>query len=626
MSASKAQDSTGFGLTASQSLPPSSAATQLPRNDCTVMDPLASVRASIKNGLDEDYHKASEAWDLAESGLKQRLRGSKRAQAQDHSHVKALALTSPKVGARPPLFSSSASLAPRCYEQRPNHVSPTAAELESVVQARRELKARKMRVRASETAVKMKDHGKRALRKKITDICHDVDRRQKLRQQQEKAREARERICRREPPSSLGDATEEALGLLQLSGSSPIPQECVSPRRALILENLSLAELDEVRRDARFFLSGVIPAEEEEEDEPVQAQDYSGMGEDILDFFTPSKAEKELPISEFARKLKAKATPHSSFNEAATGPTKEERLAMAASREPLTATDMMPSLGRRAGVRDNMQSPTLMKVREVYRRRDAMDAKNVKEKQEEQARRDALNSFKVYEQQREMKLQTVNQQELHKLRVLEAEERKMLREAEMHDIATQREAEAAERLAKGCLKAAVEVHNKRMAATMKLESWHDQVVRSERHLQRVELARSRAAERTWEVYTEKLWKVGMDRHAKLTSQGHAQKNDKLKSAIQNSLVQQLEEQRKRDSESLKRQIEEKQSAAALRREKKVASRYNFVEEAFGPEATGFDHKHHTFGVDRRNPTWLQNAEAWSQEKKSYSEPALGQTS
>merc|ERR1712048_189140 len=94
--------------------------------------------------------------------------------------------------------------------------------------------------------------------------------------------------------------------------------------------------------------------------------------------------------------------------------------------------ERMPCQGRHPAVRSDMPSPTLMKVREVYNRRDEADARWVDDRREAMVRRFALNDFKAQEQLRERQLETIKQKELHKVRMLEAQEKKEMYDAELY--------------------------------------------------------------------------------------------------------------------------------------------------------------------------------------------------
>merc|ERR1712048_345311 len=163
------------------------------------------------------------------------------------------------------------------------------------------------------------------------------------------------------------------------------------------------------------------------------------------------------------------------------------------------------------------------------------------------------------------------------------------------------------------------VEEKRDKAAETLEAWRSGVDRAERNLREKELRMTKDAETNWAGYMERLWKIGISKHNRLESQ--AQKNDELKTRIQSSLVAQLEERQRKESSMLNQALTAKQQAAAFRREKGMTGRYNFVEKAFGPQAVGFDAKHHWATTDRRSSSWQKSAEAWAQ-RGTASEPSL----
>merc|ERR1712232_929046 len=121
---------------------------------------------------------------------------------------------------------------------------------------------------------------------------------------------------------------------------------------------------------------------------------------------------------------------------------------------------------------DNMESPTLRKVREVYHRRNIEDKRIIDERREAMARRVALNEFKAKEQQRETQLKAMKEKEMHKVRMLAAEERKMMADAFEEDRLQKLGEKQEERVAKGCLKAAMSVEKKRQDAADSLDAWH----------------------------------------------------------------------------------------------------------------------------------------------------------
>merc|ERR1739848_291847 len=149
-------------------------------------------------------------------------------------------------------------------------------------------------------------------------------------------------------------------------------------------------------------------------------------------------------------------------------------------------------------------------------------------------------------------MQQTKQKELHQMRMLEAQERKAQREAEEEENLIAYDATREDRMARSNLRCERTLEERRLNASRIIDDWVAKVERCERNMQRTEAARIRKAEGDWDKYVEKLWKVGLDRHTQISSQ--AQKNDKLKSQIQSSLVQQLADQQKRESVALMQEI------------------------------------------------------------------------
>merc|ERR1712187_513744 len=117
------------------------------------------------------------------------------------------------------------------------------------------------------------------------------------------------------------------------------------------------------------------------------------------------------------------------------------------------------------------------------------DEKIVKERQEAMTRRLALNAFKAREQQRERQLEIYKQKELHKVRMLEAEERKLLQDAEAEERIEILEAQKAEQKARNILRAERAIHEKRLAATQKVEEWNEKCFEAERNRSMMEVNR-----------------------------------------------------------------------------------------------------------------------------------------
>jgi len=418
------------------------------------------------------------------------------------------------------------------------------------------------------------------------------------------------------PSPELGDHSEEALGLARLIDPMDDPTEgIVSPRRRFVLDNISLSELDHLRRDPRFYFAGAFALHRSPKDQ------HSGKefvitteDEDLLDFFTPSKFEKDLPVAEYAQQLRKKLTPtapptHERHGEFAVAPRPSPE-------EPLEPLEMMPCLGRGNAVRDDHASPTLHRVREVCHRREAKDAKYVEDRKEALEHKFSINAFKSREQRMESQLQAIQQKEMHKMRIMEAEERKSIKEAEQARKLQYIDRQMQDQLARSCLKAEIQIENKRQAVAKDLETWQDRVLRAERKSQLMDAANVRASEERWDKYVGRLWKLGQDRHSRLTTQ--SQKNDQLRSQLQGSMTQLLAEQQRQESDALRRHTEQKQAAAQVRRENHKA-RYSFLEKAFGAPAINFDPKHHSTSVDRRSDVWRRHAQEWEKQSRTFSE-------
>jgi hypothetical protein len=471
--------------------------------------------------------------------------------------------------------------------------------------------------KAVEKAEQSKDNCKRKLRKKIIDIFKDVAKRQNLQQQQEKARKFRERRFRRGegPLPDIGDHSSCALGLTAiLGGGAAEGHDLISPRRTCLLQCLGMDELDMLRKDPRYFLVALQGEE-------------SSCNDDLLDFFTPAREEKNGGVEEYVRKLLLKNMPPKPENidrladASASAKASGREVTRLHYNEPL---EMMPCMGRQPGIRDDMESPTLRKVRLVCRKRDAEDKEIIDERREAMARRVALNDFKAKQQQREVQLKAMKEKEMHKVRMLAAEERVLMSSAfEDQRIARER-AKHDETIARGCLQAAVATEQRRKAAEEGLQAWHTNSLLGAERIRKMDQAKLIKTENNWNAYVGKLWKIGFEKHSEIMTQ--ARENDALKSKVQHSISDQLAIERQREADALRQHTDEKQAAAAYRRERGLQSRYNFVEQAFGPQATAFDWKHHAGNeIDRRSATWRKNAASWDKLKASFSEPALHQT-
>lgn len=510
-----------------------------------------------------------------------------------------------------------------------------------------QVRATNMRIRAGVAGQKTANHERTRLRLKISSVLQAVVTRVELHERQEKARKFREgkRVAGLGPDPSLGDADMYALGLTGVNKDDHLPGEeiVVTPRRVAILDGISLVELDMLRADAWFFFKGPVVDEASKDASPnggfagqssstESAEDASL--EPLINFFTPPREETDVPIQEYARKLRAQLTPpnpdygNQIFGSSGPGSMTdgESAFGLAPSlnaSDTWDPLDRMPCLGRKPGVRSDEASPVLTKVREVYNRRDEADAKWVEDRREAMVRRFALNDFKAQEQIRERQLEIFKQKELHKVRMLEAEERKEMLDAELY--ASNQIADAVKtrgvRVANN--RADCKVEEKRDKATEYLKSWYAGVERSDRYLAHREMAMTQAAEVSWATKMGRLDKIGFDRHNR--SETHSHRNDMLKASIQASTKGQIDQRRHASTLAIAEAQEAKQQAAAQRREKGYVGRYGFVERAFGSEATSFDPKNHWMTPDRRDASWQKHVEGWKSPSISASAPSLRAT-
>lgn len=471
-----------------------------------------------------------------------------------------------------------------------------------------QVRAHRMRMQSADTKSKLMDCDKRKLRLKVAHIINEVKRRQDLQLQQAKARKFREQrhSAGRGPLPSLGDATELGLGLLGLANDSQ-SEVAPSPRRVCILEALSLEELDMMRRDPWYFLEGhpsqgPDPHEPAESDVSTLAADGTASIQGVIDFFTPAREEKDLPIGTFAKLLRAHLTSSGQKNEkqaegvdAAWIRWRTASMAAAASTVPCAAservhedpahawraTERMPCLGRRPAARTDCESPTLTKVREVYNRRDAVDVKRAEERLEAMDQRLARNAFKVMQQQREAQSELVKAKELHQVRMLETEERKAALEAEDKERIAKLEAARMRQTLSASRKAEEMLESKRDRVCESLEAWYTGVQRGERRMREKERKAIHASEEYYQKYMTRLHNMGETWHG--PAETHVQMNEKMERRIQSSLSDQLKDQRRLDCIALAEAIDAKLDAAALRRQLQHA-RYNLLDRAFGTQA------------------------------------------
>lgn len=521
--------------------------------------------------------------------------------------------------------------------------------------------------KSASAAEKKADHERRRVRTKVASVLLEVRKRQELHEQQEKSKKFREqRYARgRGAPPGLGDSTGFALGLSNHSENAP-EQAMTSPRRTELLKSLTLEDLNLLRDQTAFFFTGNAIAAAMTPDQVTQSIAASrslgalpsvgsmsgsetgkapkglwlgavdaSVFEDLIEFFSVSSADKALDVSMYVRNLRVQLLASAGRQVGLVADTdwrrrlcrgepeesqQEEQLSVEESL-PKGPLEMMPCLGRHPPVRADMESPTLLQVREVFQRREEQDSKWVEARSGGIARRLALNAFKAREQQRELLLQDFKQNELHKVRMLQAEEKKAMMDAETQERTEVMGIQKIHRLMVANDRAERLKEEKRDQAQLTLQAWHEGVERATQHIRKTEWEARKDGERRMDKYVKRLTAMGEGRQNVVRSQG--QKNDELKTRIQCSLSSQLKEQQIQDSLTRAEAYKTKLDNAAVRRQfAQLGSRYCLVEKAFGANSVGFDAKHHSVAVDRRGKSWRDNSEAWAKMKTSFSAPEL----
>lgn len=628
-----------------------------------VADPSDTIGAAnvvgTRAAVFDEVNSSKQSWAEADRMLEQRLkRGSQPA------------IEESRLPSDPPPFRDPPKKAPRSrssplqesdfddfhYEfgaSSDNEVTAQPREGTAALRARTRLKAeeeraKSLRLRSGDLAFRSSDHDKRRLRMKILGILQEVQRRLQLHAQQEASKKFRERkeAIGRGAKAELGDTTKMALGLPGLDheggNESAQAQGAASPRRTALLASLSLTELELLGKDPGFHFRGPIvalleptvtpgakPAKQHltaspsstqasEEEEPVSA--IAASLELLADFFAPLKKDKVLTMAEWRDKLLARAKPTEDLDDFKPPPKEIPQVSAAEASKRIS--ERMPSLGRHQAVDGDMASPTLAKVRDVYQKRDAADAKYMEGRRDKMAQRFSQNAFKAREQQREVQLQVFKSKELHKVRMLLAEERKSMFQAEQEQskhLSDQSKTEAIERANR---KATWMLERKRDKATEQLEDWREGKEQCNQTLRDQERRRIRQGQQHWKDINTKLNKVADQKHNKTKSM--AEQNEHLRSRIQSALSSQVLEERRLEGQERMEAMEMRLEAAALRRQQvKRGTCYDFLEQAFGNQAVGFDAKHHTVSVDRRNKSWQRNAKGWATLTRStFSMPSL----
>lgn len=612
-------------------------------------DAASAARRGARLELDEDHQNAKDLWNDIDKELQRRLKqkakagnsgvtGSRVPESEDIVHqlkttdlrnspapASQLALTTlPKSSSAPTFTSMNVPSRPGKISlsmenlKRPmndqgvylgksfNIENPTDRDIKLQVarDGSKPERSRQMSIRAADSGLHQRDIVRRKLRMKIADLCTEVSRRQELQDIQDKARKFRERRekmgrgpAASYPAASLGDHSDHALGIIEYQFDDT--NEQVSPRRAMILNTLNLEEIDELRRETRFFFVSMF---EEASKDLVSARKL----ETLIEFFIPSKEDKALPVAQYARKLRRLAIPAPvERSDILPGPIES----LSESAVPIT---FMPCLGKTQGVRDDHLSPTFSRIKDIAERKEQQDAQRARQLEQKLAQRDENNAMKCKEQMEQVNAEKNRKLEAHKQRLDEAMDSRQMAQSKEELRLAELIAQNDEHELQSCIRAERTIERKRAAASANIDGWKEKAWRAEQNVQRKEYQRIKAAEHSWDAYTTRIWKIGLDKHTKLTND-----KDHTVADCAASLITHLRDEEKARSTTLMKEINEKQTAASTRREVQNGARYDLVGKAFGQEASEKDLKHKLYQADRRTDSWMKSAAAWKRESKNY---------
>jgi hypothetical protein len=587
----------------------------------------SDIRRSVHAELEEERQRARENWEKVELQLTQHVRDQRRRKEKDESEPEEDIIS--LLRQQSMLQHRAVSTPAPCFRSNQGKSLPSAAAadetlvrsaksmlaaestvldspgFDSLSYMAREKRAGRMASRTVAIGQHSKGNAKRKLRQKVLDLFSDLERRKKLQEHQDRSKKFREeRFLRGEGPwPEVGDHSPLVLGISSAGRATGL-----SPRRACLLESLSNDEMDMLRKQARYYL----------------------VDEDLIDFFTPVRTERDLPVEEFVQKLyqqhqrNDKLAKRSRF-ESSAGSINEEAKApsaaeVRASTAPATTssltTELMPCMGRHPPSRNDQKSPTLLKVREAFRKKQVADAQFLEERRQAIVRKESISDFRA-KQQKEAEGQSNDKAvEEKRQRMFAAEERKATADQINQLRADKLKVQQEEHLAEGCLRAAVAKEKRTESASNKLVEWHSKHSLGQERLRKLESAKLEEAEQGWSDYVMKLWTIGYKKHVAITQKGKA--NAQVFQEAQAAIRERLKRTEQTRSELLKAEIETKQEAAAYRRDRSLRSHYHFLEEAFGPQAGAFDWKHHAGNeVDRRGASWQRHAEAWKHLQSSF---------
>lgn len=589
-----------------------------------------TIRAELQARVAAESRAAVKQWSSAEKELDRRLREVAKPPEEDERVLSPLRRNPHSVGKRDatalPRDEGGVVLDP--FEEESARAQRAAARAERVGRQRErafEERAKRLRQRASNTAGMLADHGKRKLRTKVIDILTQVQKGEELRRNEARARKFRDQQLGKAPAGEYIDL-------------KPVP----SPRRTALLDELTLEELMILRNQSSYYLSGPAPSSAEGSMASLMGSSRTFIYDEeamsaLVDFFTPTREERALSLVGYLKHLRTQLEPETELQQNSVEPGSTWSLPSWAGgsktnmesceetlrphRPPASSYERMPCLGRHPATRADEASPTLAKVKQVYHKRDAAEAKLMQGLHDTMMRRTEENDFKVKEQQRDVEIRTEQQREHFKARFMEAEERRLIHEARRQKQLAVREEAKLDRLRLAAEIADDAVERRRDKAAESVKAWEEGLQRATSHQRFLERKKELDASNNFQKYMERLERVGIQRHAAAESQ--AQQNDRLKTRIQGSLVDQLLEQHRADSLVLAEELAEKQERATLRRHQLKNTRYNLLEKALGSQSLGFDMKH-SVSAEQRHASWRAPSQEFASLTTSWSDPQLSQ--
>jgi len=639
-------------------------------------DPLAAMREELQAELDSHLDEAKQTWRDAESQLRRTLRENRRDPEgrfvwKDSASASAAFAAE---GMSPPLRrkADSASASTACPsvgagsgsedEDKAEKAATRQARIQAARDVARANRAQAQLSKGAESALKMEDHLKRRLRKKITSLLSEVRKRSRLQHHQEKERDFGSSVDEAQVGRwSTGKMGSQALGLDEYVS---VKTGKVSPRKAVIAKCLTLEEHEMLRKDPTFFLADQEPAAGQEGTETSR---YVSV-RDLVDFFQASREENGLPIERYVQLKHAAlnrlaepsvSSPSAGASKGLHGGPSLSSLHGGPSLHSILGTSVgsafdhghgsvmttinldgglpfgasaegklarMPCCGRRPAVRDDKVSPTLTKVRHVCQRKAELEAAFAEAQEKELLKAEADRDAIVAEAKLAKQDAVEDRRENNQHRLYMAAARKAQVDAETREQVQLVGIQKMQAVFKACELADLAADEKRRKASHHLEHWKVGLARAAAGERKHELRTLRALERERDgngPMATKLSKIA-DKKASAMDPSPLT-NDKIKKEIQTCLFQELQEKRRQETLAVAAACETRLQAANERRRRGMTSRYRFTERAFGASASAFDHKVHTFTADRRGESWRMSQEPWrlASLPNSASAPELG---